>query len=189
MAKRHPKSILIDGRSELASASPRKLLDDHVIADTHHPTLRGCVALADAVLRELDRKNVFGSALSDRGGLDPAVCATHFGMDAERWATMCERASVHYRRVAGYRYDGAERLEKSRRYAEAAKKIRSGVYPTRWDCRASGSSRHARGRGLAARKSIARVPVWAAGLRQTASPMRPMRSYQGHSATRSTCQS
>ena len=55
-----------------------------------------------------------------QGRLMPAACARHFGMDAERWASMCERTSEHYRRVAGYRYDPAERLEKSRRYAEAA---------------------------------------------------------------------
>ncbi len=41
VARRHPGSILIDGRRELAGASPRRLLDDHVIQDTHHPTLQG----------------------------------------------------------------------------------------------------------------------------------------------------
>ena len=58
--------------------------------------------------------------------LDPADCARHFGMDAAKWATVCDRTSVHYRRVAGYRYDPAERLEKSRRYAEAAVRIQDG---------------------------------------------------------------
>ena len=53
---------------------------------------------------------------------------------------MCERTSEHYRRVAGYRYDPAERLEKSRRYAEAAKRIRSGACTrTRSACRESGA--------------------------------------------------
>jgi hypothetical protein len=42
---------------------------------------------------------------------------------------MCDRTSVHYRRVAGYRYDPTERLEKSRRYAEAAERIRAGADP------------------------------------------------------------
>ena len=129
VAARHTRSILIDGRRELAAASPRRLLDDHVIQDTHHPTLPGQVALADAVLRELARKKVFGASYRSERPLDAAECAEHFGLDAEKWAVMCERTSEHYRRVAGYRYDPTERLEKSRRYAEAAKKIRSGVAP------------------------------------------------------------
>ena len=129
MAGRHPNSILIDGRRELAAKSPRNLLDDHVIQDTHHPTLRGHVALANAVLRELERKQFFARSAKTRPPLDAAACARHFGMDAQRWASMCERTSEHYRRVAGYRYDPAERLEKSRRYAEAAAMIKKGVAP------------------------------------------------------------
>ena len=129
VAARHSASILIDGRRELAAASPRKLLDDHVIQDTHHPTLIGQVALAEAVLRELALKKVFAGDQPAQGPLDAAACAAHFGMDRERWASMCERTSEHYRRVAGYRYDPAERLEKSRRYAEAAGKIRKGASP------------------------------------------------------------
>jgi hypothetical protein len=131
VAARHARSILIDGRGELAAASSRKLLDDHVIQDTHHPTLRGQVALANAVLRELARKNGFGASYRLDRTADAAACALHFGLDAEKWAVMCERTSDHFRRVAGYRYDPTERLEKSRRYAEAAQKIRSGVAPER----------------------------------------------------------
>jgi hypothetical protein len=117
---------LIDGRRELAAASPSGLLGDHVIQDTHHPTLRGYVVLARAILRELVRRNVFlPSRILDQP-LEPAACARKFGMDRDQWATVCERTSEHYRRVAGYRYDAAERLDKSRRYAEAARRIRNG---------------------------------------------------------------
>ena len=35
-----PRCILIDGRRELAAISPNGLIGDHVIQDTHHPTLR-----------------------------------------------------------------------------------------------------------------------------------------------------
>jgi len=127
VARRHPRSILIDGRRELAAASPTGLIGDDVIQDTHHPTLRGYVALAGAVLRELDRRKVFGPSLSIDLPLDPSACALHFGMGPDRWATMCERTSEHYRRVAGYRYDPSERLDKSRRYAEAARRLRGGT--------------------------------------------------------------
>jgi len=127
VARRHPRSILIDGRRELAAASPNGLLGDDVIQDTHHPTLRGYVNLAGAVLRELETRKVFDPSPFLDLPLDPAACARHFGMDLDRWATMCERTSEHYRRVAGYRYDPTERLDKSRRYAQAARRIRSGT--------------------------------------------------------------
>ena len=123
VARRHPRSILIDGRRELIAVSPDGQLGDHVIQDTHHPTLRGYVALASAVLRELERKKVFSDAQALKLPLDATACADHFAMDKERWTAMCERTSVHYKRVAGYRYDPTERLEKSRRYAEAARRF------------------------------------------------------------------
>jgi hypothetical protein len=126
VARRHPRSILIDGRLELSAVSPDGLLDDHVIQDTHHPTLQGYVALASAVLRELEQKKVFHDAQPLNLPLDATACADHFAMDKDKWATMCERTSVHYKRVAGYRYDPTERLEKSRRYAEAARRFSSG---------------------------------------------------------------
>jgi len=103
VARRHPRSILIDGRRELAAASPTGLLGDDVIQDTHHPTLRGYVTLAGAVLRELERRKVFDPSPPLDLPLEPTACAGHFGMDPEHWATMCERTSEHYRRVAGYR--------------------------------------------------------------------------------------
>ena len=127
VARRHPRAILIDGRTELAAVSPRKLLDDRVIQDTHHPTLLGYVTLAQTVLRELARRKTFGAGYSGEGALKWRECANHFGMDVDIWAKICDRTSDHYQRVAGYRFDPTDRLEKSRRYAEAARRIRSGV--------------------------------------------------------------
>ena len=129
VAGRHPRSILIDGRRELSEISPNGLLGDHVIHDTHHPTLRGYVALAGAVLRELSRVNAFSLTVPIRLPLDPADCALHFGMNADRWATTCERISEHYRRVAIYRFDPDERLRKAQIYADAARRIRDGCSP------------------------------------------------------------
>jgi hypothetical protein len=123
---RHPRCLLIDGRRELSEISPNGLLGDHVIHDTHHPTLQGHVALAGAVLRELARVNAFCWKVPIDLPLDPAACAVHFGMTAERWATTCDRISEHYRRVAIYRYDPEERLRKARVFADAGRRIRQG---------------------------------------------------------------
>ncbi len=126
VAKRHARCILIDGRRELIAVSPDGLLGDQVIHDTHHPTLRGYVALAAAVLRELERSDTFRHAKAFHLAIDPGGCAAHFGMTADRWVDVCNRISEHYKRVAGYRYDPTERLEKARRYAEAARRICNG---------------------------------------------------------------
>jgi hypothetical protein len=131
VAGRHPRSILIDGRRELAAASPSGLVDDHAIHDTHHPTLAGYAALAGAVLREMGRRRVFGPAVSFELPVDPAACARRFEMDRDKWMTVCDRSREHYQRVAGYRYDPAERLSKSRRYAEAVARLGEGTPPER----------------------------------------------------------
>jgi hypothetical protein len=127
VALRHPRSILIDGRRELMAVSPSGLLDDHVIQDTHHPTLVGQVALAGAVLREMGRRGIFGTEVSFDVPLDPGLCAQRFEIDRDKWWTVCDRSREHYKRVAGYRYDPAERLYKSRRYALAAAQLGEGT--------------------------------------------------------------
>lgn len=127
VAARHPGCLLIDGRAELMRASPSGLLDDHVLEDTHHPNLKGYAALASAVLRTMSDREVFGSAIHPSLPVDPVDCRRHFELGADRLATAFERTSVHYQRVAGYRYDPAERMRKSRRFAEAARKLREGV--------------------------------------------------------------
>jgi hypothetical protein len=130
VARRHPGCILVDGRRELAAISPNGLVGDRVIQDAHHPTLVGYTALAGAVLRELQARQVLAAARPIELPLDPTDCGRHFGMDGPRWAAVCERTSVHYRRVAAYRYDPEERLEKSRQYASAAHRLNSGEAPS-----------------------------------------------------------
>jgi hypothetical protein len=126
VARRHPGCILVDGRRELATISPDGLIGDHVIQDAHHPTLVGYTALAGAVLRELQFRKTFAPARPIALPIDPDASARHFAMDGPKWANVFERTSVHYKRVAGYRYDPEERLEKSRRFAEAARRHPAG---------------------------------------------------------------
>jgi hypothetical protein len=130
VARGHPRCILVDGRRELAAISPNGLVGDRVIQDAHHPTLVGYTTLAGAVLREVQLRKHFPAARPIALPLDPDACSRHFGMDGPNWAAVCERTSVHYKRVAGYRYDPEERLEKSRRYASAAHRLNSGEAPS-----------------------------------------------------------
>jgi hypothetical protein len=127
VAARRPGCVLIDGRLEVAAASPTGLLDDHVIEDAHHPNLKGYVAIASAILRELAPREVFGPASAAIRPPGLADCVSHFGMNSTRLAVACDRTSVHYARVSGYRYDPGERLAKSRKFAEAARRLRAGA--------------------------------------------------------------
>jgi len=127
VAKRHPGAILIDGRRELMAASPSGLLGDEMIEDTHHPNLKGYLALAAAVLRELKRRGIFGEASAAIEPPDLAACVARFDLDAAKLAEACQRTRVHYERAAGYRYDSSERLAKSQRFAEAARRLRAGA--------------------------------------------------------------
>jgi hypothetical protein len=127
VASRHPRSILIDGPQELRKLSQNGLLGEEMIVDTHHPTFGGYLALAGAVLREMARRSSLNGFSTIDLPLDGEDCARHFGMGADAWATACDRTSVHFDRVAWYRYDPVARLAQSRRYAEAARQLRAGV--------------------------------------------------------------
>ena len=127
VASRHPRAILVDGRAALSSVSSTGLIGDEVIQDTHHPTLRGMVALARAVLHALKGRGLVAPNLDDH--LSVPVIAARFGLTSDRWTTVCERTAVHYRRVAGYRHDGAERMAKAARYTEAVTALRQGATP------------------------------------------------------------
>ena len=113
VATQHPLCIVIDGRKELMAVTQTRRLDDHLIEDTHHPNLKGQLVLASAVLRELRGRRTLGESPRFSLPLDPLGCCDHFQMHQTHFATACERTSVHYLRVSGYRYDPAERLEKS----------------------------------------------------------------------------
>ena len=128
VAARHD-CVLIDGPAVLRAASPHGILDDHMIQDAHHPTLTGATVLAEAVARAVRTRPELGPRRGDVLPLDPSQVARHFRMSPEKWAKVCERASTHYRRISGYRYDPAERLARAERYAEAIPKLLAGKPP------------------------------------------------------------
>lgn len=121
--------ILIDGPEIARAASPRGIIDDHLIHDAHHPTLLGQVALSRAILAALRERHAFGWERGDIPIIDAIACAEHFRMDGEAWQAVCARSSTFYRDFAVGRYDPSERLAKMRRFAEAGAKIAAGAPP------------------------------------------------------------
>jgi tetratricopeptide (TPR) repeat protein len=127
VAARHASSLLIDGQAVFRALSPHRILDDHLFHDGQHPALIGHVALAQAVLEGLHVRRVFGwTADVPTPAIEPAECAAHFGIDAERWAYVCMGSARFYERMAYVRYDPSLRLSWMVRYVEAMRAILAG---------------------------------------------------------------
>ena len=120
-------AVLIDGPELLARLSPHGILDDHLFHDAQHLNLAGYVALAQAVLEQLERRRAFGWPA---GAPVPCIeldeCANHFQLDGGKWAAVCERSRSFYQRTAYTRYDPSERLELARQYERASRELLAG---------------------------------------------------------------
>jgi hypothetical protein len=120
---------LIDGPVEFRALSPHGIVGDLLINDGHHPSLRGHVALAQSVLRELRGRGVFGWSEGAAPEIDVAACAAQFGIDDKAWAKVCANVATFYNITAIIRHDPAERLRKAKLYQHAADQIAAGTPP------------------------------------------------------------
>ena len=126
VAARHG-CILIDGPAEFRALSPHGIVGDLLINDGHHPALRGHVALAQSVLRELRGREVFGWSRGATPEIDVAECASHFGIDEKAWEKICGNVAGFYGITAIIRSDPSERLRKAELYRRAANQIAAGT--------------------------------------------------------------
>ena len=122
--------IFIDGQSYFHAIGRNGLLDDELFQDAMHPSLRGQIALAQAVLCALRARRVFGWA-GDSGppAIDPAVCASHFGLDRESWSHAALWAKGFYSLVGRLRYDSSERSRRIDAAIAAVGQINAGTAP------------------------------------------------------------
>jgi hypothetical protein len=129
VASRHG-AILIDGPVILSSLVADGILDDRLFHDAHHPNVTGYLALAQEILDQLHKRGCFGLQAAARAArVDLASCLEHYQIDAGKWATICNRSHVFYRRTAYTRYDPTARLEMAKRYEQAARAIAAGKPP------------------------------------------------------------
>ena len=130
VAREHPSVVLVESAEVLRPLSPHGILDDHVYHDAQHPTFRGYVALAQAVLDRLHERQALGwPAGKPAPRIDPDQCAGHFQLDKEKWAQVCERSAWFYKVTAYIRYDPSSRLERAEAYEAAARQIGQGRSP------------------------------------------------------------
>jgi hypothetical protein len=129
VASRHG-GILVDGQKLFHEIGNQGLLDDRLFLDAMHPTVRGHIALAQAILEALYARRSFGWAPGAAAPvLDPLECVAHFGIDSAVWKTLCERGAMFYYGFGSSRYEVSERQAKQRAFLEAARRITSGEAP------------------------------------------------------------
>jgi hypothetical protein len=129
VAQRHAANVvLVDGPAVLRARSRHGILDDELFHDLVHPTLKGHVALAQAVLAGLKARRAFGwPAATPAPTLSPNRCAVQFGIDAAAWALVYQRSAAQYEMLAFLTVDPSERIERRDRLRRTANQIRAGV--------------------------------------------------------------
>lgn len=117
---RRSGAILVDGQAELHAIGRRGLLDDHLFQDAMHPSLRGQIALAQAVLRALRDRRAFGwPGGTPAPTIDPAGCAARFGLGPDAWKKLCLWGIRFGTYAQGLRHDPTSRLRRKAIHAAA----------------------------------------------------------------------
>jgi hypothetical protein len=129
-AAHNPEIVLVDSTPVLEKIAPHGVLDDHLYHDAQHPTLRGYIALAQDLLKQLRERHAFGwPAAATMPVIDPDECAFHHQLDREKWAEVCTRSAWFYGVTAFIRHDPAQRQAKEEAYKLAAKLVEAGKAP------------------------------------------------------------
>ena len=129
VAARHD-CIYIDGQSYFHLIGRHGLLDDELFQDAMHPSLKGQIALAQAVLIALqERRAPAADAGLSATVIDPAAVVAHFGLDREAWEHAARWSSGFYCLVGRLRYDQSERSRRIDEARRAADLIAAGTAP------------------------------------------------------------
>jgi hypothetical protein len=129
VAARHD-CVFIDCQSYFHEIGRNGLLDNELFQDAMHPSLRGQIALAQAILLALHARRALG--WPDQSApclIDPAACAAHFGLDRKTWLHAALWAKGFYSLVGRLRYDNSERSRRIDTAIAAAEKIVAGEAP------------------------------------------------------------
>jgi hypothetical protein len=129
VAARHG-CILIDGQSYFHAIGRHGQLGDELFQDAMHPSLRGQIALAQAVLVALRARRAFGwPADSAVPVVDPRECVAHFGIDKNAWTQIAKWCKGFNELMSPMRYDRSLRLEKRAAGIAAVAQINAGIAP------------------------------------------------------------
>jgi hypothetical protein len=129
VAARHD-CILVDLQSYFHLIGRHGLLDDELFQDAMHLSLRGQIALAQAVVQALGARRAFGCRKDWAvAAIDPTECAERFNLKPAGWKILCHWGMMFGELSAGWRYDMSARLEKRGRYQEGLERLNAGAAP------------------------------------------------------------
>jgi lysophospholipase L1-like esterase len=129
VAARHV-CILIDTQAYFHRIGRHGLLDDELFHDGMHPSLRGQIALSQAVLQALHARRAFGWAKDARVlPIDPARVVAHYHLTPLTWRRICLWGILFYDSAYPLRYDPSHRIRMKEAFANAANEIEAGVAP------------------------------------------------------------
>jgi hypothetical protein len=122
--------ILVDGQSYFHAVAEHGLLDEHFFHDAMHPSLRGQIALSQAVLHELHERKALGWP-PDRPApqIDPLECCRKFKIDAAAWEYICLWGIMFYDLSYPLRYDSSHRVAMKEIFGQAYNRIHAGAAP------------------------------------------------------------
>jgi hypothetical protein len=127
VADRHG-CILIDGQSFFHAVGRHGLLDENLFHDAMHPSFRGQIALAQAVLHELRARKAFGlPADLPASQIDPLKCARRFKIDRSVWESICLWGVMFYDLTFPMRYDQSHRVDMKEVFGQAYNRIHAGA--------------------------------------------------------------
>ncbi len=131
VALRHgDQAILIDGPRLFRAAGTRGVIDQSLVHDLVHPTLKGQTILARAILDELKRRRAWGwPDDTPVDGLEPWRIEREFGIDGAVWATVCRRVAAQYEMIEFLTVDPLERNAWRDRFLAAAARLKEGAFP------------------------------------------------------------
>jgi lysophospholipase L1-like esterase len=129
VAARHA-CVLIDAQAYFHAIGDRGLLDDDLFHDAMHPSFRGQIALAQAVLQGLKARRAFGwPEESPAPEIDPKRCAARFGLNRDAWMRLCLWGVMAYDRFSPMHYDPTRRRAKQDAFGQAYERIKAGAAP------------------------------------------------------------
>ena len=129
LARRHG-CILVDGQSLFHAIGTHGMLDDSLFHDAMHPSLRGYIALAQAVLQAVQATRALGWPQDlPAPVIEPARCATHFGLGRDTWKHLCHWGIGFNELMAPLRYDPSTRHRQRDLNRLAMERIDAGFAP------------------------------------------------------------
>ncbi len=122
--------VLIDGQSYFHAIGRHGLLDDQLFQDAMHPSLRGQIAIAQAILLALQsRRDLDWRSNAPAPVIDPARCVAHFGIDRDAWKSLCSWEASFNNLVIPLRYEFSAQLAANAAAAAASDRIAAGLAP------------------------------------------------------------